>query len=41
MNIHLDERPDGGLAFYLDGDLQFDTQDEALYHEALALPEKI
>ena len=24
-----------GLAFYINGDLQFDTADEALYHEYL------
>ncbi len=28
----------GGRAFYIDGSLQFDTRDEAVYHEALALP---
>ena len=28
----------GSLAFYIDGGLQFDTRDEAIYHEALALP---
>jgi spermidine synthase len=26
-----------GLAFYINGDLQFDTADEALYHEYLVL----
>lgn len=38
MNLHLDQRSADDFAFYIDGDLQFDTQDEALYHEALALP---
>ncbi len=27
-----------GLAFYINGDLQFDTGDEAVYHEYLVLP---
>lgn len=27
-----------GLAFYINGDLQFDTADEALYHEYLVIP---
>ena len=46
--IFLDERtnpepgspPDsnGGFALYIDGDFQFDTSDEALYHESMALP---
>lgn len=27
-----------GLAFYINGDLQFDTVDEALYHEYLVIP---
>jgi spermidine synthase len=38
MSIFLEKRPNGGEALYIDGDLQFDTSDEALYHEALALP---
>jgi spermidine synthase len=38
MSVHLDERAGGGFALYIDGDLQFDTADEALYHESLALP---
>lgn len=28
----------GSLAFYIDGSLQFDTRDEVIYHESLALP---
>lgn len=27
-----------GLAFYINGDLQFNTADEALYHEYLVIP---
>jgi spermidine synthase len=38
MNLHLDVRGEQDFAFYIDGDLQFDTSDEALYHESLALP---
>lgn len=38
MSNYVEERADGGFAFYIDGDLQFDTLDEALYHESLALP---
>ena len=38
MALHLDERPDGGFALYIDGDFQFDSVDEAIYHETLALP---
>ena len=38
MNLHLNQRGVNDFAFYIDGDLQFDTQDEALYHEGLALP---
>lgn len=36
-NLELREVP-GGRAFYIDGSLQFDSRDEAVYHEALALP---
>jgi spermidine synthase len=28
----------GGISFYINGSLQFDTRDEAVYHESLALP---
>lgn len=38
MSILLDCRDDGSLACFLDGDLQFDSRDERIYHEALALP---
>ena len=32
------EHHTNGLAFYINGDLQFDTADEALYHEYLVIP---
>lgn len=32
------ERHSQGLAFYINGDLQFDTADEAIYHEYLVIP---
>jgi spermidine synthase len=32
------EHHTNGLAFYLNGDLQFDTADESLYHEYLVVP---
>jgi spermidine synthase len=32
------ETDDRGLGFYLNGDLQFHSQDEAIYHEHLVLP---
>ena len=38
MNIHLHRRDDGSQALYIDGNLQFDSRDEAIYHESLALP---
>ncbi len=38
MGQHLEQRADGTYALFIDGDLQFDTRDEALYHEMLALP---
>ncbi len=38
MSILVDKRNDGSMAFFLDGDLQFDSRDERIYHEALALP---
>ena len=40
MNKHrLEIRPgNGGLSFYIDGSLQFDTRDECVYHESLVLP---
>ncbi len=38
MNLYHHRRPDSSLALYIDGNLQFDTRDEAVYHESLALP---
>ncbi len=38
MSIYVDRRVDGSLSLYIDGDLQLDTRDERLYHEALVLP---
>lgn len=38
MSILLDRRQDGSLACFIDGDLQFDSRDEHIYHEGLALP---
>ena len=38
MTIVLDQRADDSLAVYIDGDLQFDSRDEGVYHELLALP---
>lgn len=38
MTIVLDQRSDQSLAVYIDGDLQFDSRDEGVYHELLALP---
>jgi spermidine synthase len=32
------ERHPTGFAFYINGDLQFDTADEAIYHEYLVIP---
>lgn len=38
MSVLLERRNDGTLAFFIDGDLQFDSRDEHIYHECLALP---
>lgn len=38
MNIYHHRRSDDSLALYIDGNLQFDSRDEAVYHESLALP---
>jgi spermidine synthase len=42
MNVYLEERQPSGsdpqLALYIDGDFQFDTTDERIYHESLVLP---
>lgn len=36
--LHLDRRPDGSVSLFIDGDLQFDSRDERIYHECLVLP---
>ncbi len=38
MTNSLDSRADGSLALFIDGDLQFDSSDESIYHEGLVLP---
>jgi spermidine synthase len=38
MSVHLSKQQDGSCALWIDGDLQFDSSDERLYHETLALP---
>ena len=38
MANSLERRADNSVALFIDGDLQFDSNDERIYHEALALP---
>src|SRR5271154_3440429 len=38
MAAHLESRSDGSIALFINGDLQFDSADERIYHECLALP---
>ncbi len=38
MSGSIERRPDGSLALFIDGDLQFDSLDEHIYHEGLVLP---
>src|SRR5687767_481567 len=38
MSVVLEHRNDGSLALFIDGDLQFDSRDERIYHECLVLP---
>lgn len=38
MSGSLERRPDGSIALFIDGDLQFDSLDEHIYHEGLVLP---
>ncbi|NTV63411.1 MAG: hypothetical protein HGA65_07720 [Oscillochloris sp.] len=38
MTILLDRRDDDTFRLFIDGDLQFDSRDERIYHELLALP---
>jgi spermidine synthase len=37
ISLFIEHHPHG-FAFYINGDLQFDTADEAIYHEYLAIP---
>jgi len=37
MSVIVTER-EGAVALFIDGNLQFDSQDEAIYHESLVLP---
>jgi len=38
LNLYLHQRTPESFSFYIDGNLQFDSADEAIYHESLALP---
>jgi len=38
MAASLERRDDGSIALFINADLQFDSADERVYHEALALP---
>lgn len=38
MSVSVERRDDQSVALFIDGDLQFDSQDEGIYHESLALP---
>jgi spermidine synthase len=38
MSYTLQNRPDGSIALFIDGDLQFDSCDEHIYHECLVTP---
>ena len=38
MSLSYNKRADGSAVLYIDGDLQFDTRDEAVYHESLVFP---
>ena len=38
MPFVLDRRTDDSLALFIDGDLQFDSRDERIYHESFVLP---
>lgn len=38
MSGSVERRPDGSFALFIDGDLQFDSHDEHIYHEGLILP---
>lgn len=38
MAVSLQRKNDGSVALFIDGDLQFDSRDEHIYHEALVSP---
>jgi spermidine synthase len=38
MSHSIDRRSDGSIALFIDGDLQFDSRDEHIYHECLVAP---
>jgi spermidine synthase len=38
MSLLFNTRKDGSSVLFIDGDLQFDTRDEAVYHESLVFP---
>jgi spermidine synthase len=38
MTVSWDRKTDGSITLHIDGDLQFDSRDERVYHECLALP---
>jgi spermidine synthase len=38
MSLFFNTRKDGSSVLFIDGDLQFDTRDEAIYHESLVFP---
>jgi spermidine synthase len=38
MKSSLEKRDDGTIRLFIDGELQFDSVDERIYHESLVLP---
>ncbi|MBX9687548.1 MAG: hypothetical protein K2X27_12650, partial [Candidatus Obscuribacterales bacterium] len=38
MAVSLEKKADGSVSLFIDGDLQFDSRDEHIYHEALVSP---
>lgn len=38
MVVSLERKADGSISLFIDGDLQFDSRDEHIYHEALVTP---
>jgi spermidine synthase len=37
-SLFIEQHPDNAVAFYINGDLQFDSRDEAIYHQYLVGP---